>query len=758
MSKSYYQQFLEIVAKEPDQYHASLQLNEEEISKLINEIQMFDYSKPEQLMVLAAFIHFGQKTIGTHFADVFNPRETWKAKVLEKLRKKLSTENNLPYSRYERHNERIWRLNVYKGLSSHLDGFDSYLNQSSSLLYETEHFVPESVCYILDAIALLSPEVFTIICKESQNPLWSLRWYDRLHNINSNHILNINVYQGLPLSHQGILSAYLWNDCLKIVDKEDFLFTAKNLLRFHMMLPNSLSLPVLARVLSNLTTKRFSSLTRSDTRVNYEWQLENLLDLAAKEFETLPQVVKDEAVDFIAGFYNSSNGEPIWACLELAKRLKRSPDLKKTSRLLQQIIISKYPSYWETSGARTHYSLSEELTTKLITELAIAMITCYKETAFEFIKDYKDIPTLDDLNHLKDVHDYHGFFEARKLLFVHAFLASQLLRNYTKEKSLINEKWEGFFDFVLRLTMLQDETKDGGITKGIKRDLFTVTSSLLVDYGYHTFYDKWLCSISDPLDLLAVIKGNISFEKKMEIFKRIEKTIPYYLAALRDKEILDIGLAIYSLENFSLAAYLLSQLDYQSLSKEQVALWKRLISISFLNAAYVSENENAIISNMKAALKYSQQSINEHFDPYKKENVAVTVQLIGWLFDRGEASYSELFNAYNLIASHNWKGENDLMRPEDYYIRSLTLVRLLSVENSDPYHIEEMKNTIHKMSDIPGQQLTQVLLHLWYDSFTGKPIYDKNLIIEKQQEIREYKAWLPTALQKVFEEIVNESV
>ena len=46
MNKSYYQRFLEVVSKGTDQYYAPLRLSEEEISQLINEIQMMDYSKP----------------------------------------------------------------------------------------------------------------------------------------------------------------------------------------------------------------------------------------------------------------------------------------------------------------------------------------------------------------------------------------------------------------------------------------------------------------------------------------------------------------------------------------------------------------------------------------------------------------------------------------------------------------------------------------------------------------------------------------
>ena len=113
-------------------------------------------------------------------------------------------------------------------------------------------------------------------------------------------------------------------------------------------------------------------------------------------------------------------------------------------------------------------------------------------------------------------------------------------------------------------------------------------------------------------------------------------------------------------------------------------------------------------------------------------------------------------NAYNLVSLQPWKINHNLLQPEDYYVSSLILVRLLSNKgNTDSYYQEQMNMAMEKMEDIPGHQMTQSLIRGWYNHLTGKNMLQREIILENQQETLQ---WVPDALKTLFEEVVNEKL
>lgn len=761
LSRLFYQQFLRVISRKPDQLEFPIRLNQDEIACLLNEIKALDYSMSEDLNKVAAYLHFGQASGGEQFITAFDFDECWKTQVVSAIKKVLPTLSTLSGIGYESKEERGWRFDVYGELSNHVAGFDSYFSyQSSTLIYETERFLSEQTRFFLDAIALLSPEEFVLLCNKEKNPLWSLRWLARINNISSNIVLNEEIFTKFLLSDQGILSAYLWDKCLAMEDGE-FRFEAHKLLLFHSKLPKFFCLEILARVLSSLTTKRFSSLTRPERKKKYEQQLELLLDLGATQLLNLFPLTQEEVEQFASGFFNPSNKEPVWACLEIAKRIeeKSSVDEQKTIiQQLRQLVISRYPSYWEKKDSDRQYYFSEELTLKLVEEVALAMITNDRVTSFERLKDYNEIPSFEDLAYMRDTHEYSQLFRARELLWVHAYLAAQLLMNSSEQKEILYEKWEGFFKFILDFTII-DSAQNSLVSQSVKRAVFKTTGSLFSIYGYPDAYSKWLHCITDPLDYLSIIKGDISLEKQTQLFELMEQRLPYYQFVLKTQEILELGFEMYKVENFSLATALLREINEKNLRPEQASYWKRIISTAYLNIAFESADSYEQIQNLKIALKYSQINLTYRSDLYLKENQTVTAQIIGWLFDRDEATNSELLYAYRLISWQSWQMENGMLQQEDYYVSSLILVRLLSSTDSpNPIHSDNMKISIENMGDIPGHQLTQALLRAWYSSFTGNTILQKDFIIEHEQDFRLSKQWLPKPLQTLFEEINDGKV
>ncbi|KAA9013810.1 hypothetical protein [Niallia endozanthoxylica] len=760
MSETYYRQFLHIISRDTDQPGKIERLNKDEISKLVTFIKSLDYNESNNLVSLASFLHYGQMTGGEQFIDAFDVEQAWKLEVVSQLTEKLHSLSSHTGRAYERDKEREWRLQTYQELTNPVKGFDAYFTyQPSMLLFETERFLHELICYMLDSIALIDPKTFTNLCQKEQNPLWSLRWVQRLDNFTSDIILNKEVFEGLPIGHQGILSAYLWDQCLMKKEKE-CRETTNKLLLFHMQLPRSFFLSMVARILSNITNNHFSTLNHIEKIKKSERQLETLLTLAAKQFVNLPLLTEAEVNQFVDNFYNPVNQEVIWACLTLVKKVENDCTYEypiKNTRKIRQTIINSYPSYWKTKGNHTRYSFSEDLTINLVEELAIAINACYQEQSFDLLDQFKDIPDLFDLFYLRDAHEYGQLIESKRLLLVHAYLACQLLTIRGEQKEIPKEKWDGFFDFVLHFTEL-DSKEHSPMDQKIRTAVFTATGSLFAVYGYPDTFNKWLRLIHDPFDYLAIIKSGIELEKKDEIFALIENRFPLYVQLLRSKDLLELGYEIYSEKNFTLAAKILSHIQIKSFNADQMSYWKRLTSTAYLNAAFESKNISTQIQNLKAALQFSRQKVDHSYNPYMKENQAVTVQIIGWLFDRNEASYSELLNAYNLIALQPWKIESGALHSEDYYVSSLILVRLLSAsEKPEPYHLEQMEVAIERMSDLPGHQLTQELLRSWYALFTGKDM-ERTMIMMEQEKIKASKQWLPRALQTFFEEIINGDI
>lgn len=760
MSETYYRQFLHIISRDTDRPGKIERLNKDEISNLVAFIKSLDYNEPNNLVSLASFLHFGQMAGEEQFIDAFDVEQNWISEVVTQLTEKLHSLSSLTGRAYESDKEREWRLQTYQELTNPVKGFDAYFTyQPSMLLFETERFLHELICYMLDSIALLDPKTFTNLCQKEQNPLWSLRWVQRLDDFTSDIILDKEVFEGLPPGHQGILSAYLWDRCLMKEEKE-YKETTNKLLLFHMQLPRSFFLSKVARILSNITNDRFSTLNHIEKVKKSEQQLETLLTLAAKQFLNLPLLTEAEVNQFVDNFYNPVNREVVWACLKLVNKVENDCTYEypmKNTQKIQQTIINSYPSYWKTKGNHTRYSFSEDLTIKLVEELAIAIDACYQEQSFDLLNQFKDIPELFDLYYLRDAHEYGQLIESKRLLLVHAYLACQLFTIYGKQKDIPKEKWDGFFDFVLYFTTL-DSKEHSHLDQKIRTAVFNAIGSLSAVYGYPDTFNKWLGLIHDPFDYLAIIKSDIELEKKDELFALIENRFPLYVELLRSKDLLELGYEIYSEKNFTLAAKTLSQIQVKSFNSDQLSYWKRLTSTAYLNAAFESKDISAQIQNLKAALQFSRQKIDHSYDPYMKENQAVTVQILGWLFDRNEASYSELLNAYNLIALHPWKIESGALRAEDYYVSSLILVRLLTAsEKPEPYHLEQMEIAIERMTDLPGHQLTQELLRNWYAQFTGKDVVRTD-IMREQEKVEESKQWLPLVLQTFFEEIINGNI
>lgn len=755
LSRLFYEQFLHVISRKPDQFEFPIRLNKDEIVCLCNEIKALDYSMSEDLNKIAAYLHFGQASGGEQFITAFDFDECWKTQVVSAMKKVLPTLSPLSSIGYESKEEREWRFDVYRELSNHVAGFDSYFSyQSSTLIYETEGFLSEQTCFFLDAIALLNPEEFVLLCNGEKNPLWSLRWLARINNISSNIVLDEKIFTKFLLSNQGILSAYLWDKCLAM-EEHEFHIEAHKLLLFHSKFPKIFFLEILARVLSNITTKRFSSLTHLEGKKKYKQQLELLLDLGATQLLNLFPLTEEEVKQFASGFYNLSNKEPLWACLEIAKRIEEKSSVdeqKKTIQQLRQLVISRYPSYWEKKDSDCQYYFSEELTLKLVEELALAMVANDRVTSLEQLKYCESIPSLEDLYYMRDAHEYGQLFRARELLWVHAYLAAQLLINSSEQKEILTEKWEGFFKFILDFTII-DSAKNSLVFQSVKRAVFKTIGALFSIYGYPDAYSNWLNCITDPLDYLSIIKGDISLEKQTQLFELMEQKLPYYQFVLKPQEILELGYEMYNVENYPLATALLSEIDEKNLKPEQASYWKKIISTAYLNIAFESVDSCEQIQNLKIALKYSQIKLTCRSDLYLKENHIVAAQIIGWLFDRDEATNYELLDAYRLISCQSQQIENGMLQ-EDYYVRSLILVRLLSSTNSpNQIHSDNMKISIEKMGDIPGHQLTQALLRAWYSSFTDKTILQKDFIVEHEQDFRLLKQWLPKPLQTLLEEI-----
>lgn len=750
MNDEYYNMFLKAISRQSSQY-GKLKLTSAENRELIDTITK---SSPESdVYRIAAFLHYGQMTGGEEFIRQFQPDVKWKNTVLERMVSKLYSNDSQSNSPFESDYESKWRYETYQEMTTLIKGFDTYVTYNpQTLLFETERYLPEKAIFLLDAIALLDPNRFISICSEKNNPLWTLRWVKRIDG-QSRNPLTVATFEKFPEAHKGIMLAVLWEDTLQ---QDADIFQAKifELFSFLEQLNLGTSLPIVARILSRITNHRYSSLNSEQKNKMYEIKLDSILETTANWFTKITDLTPEQISLFVNCFYNPLNREVIWSCLELMKRVKKKGD-SDIVRLVEKEVMTQYPSYWLTKGHNRNYSFNDTLTLKLVEILAPVWLGYYKDQAFEQLDQIQDIPTVDDLQKLLDKSDYKQLFEARERLLVHAYLGIQIMKNgIHSNREQVQQAWEGFFNFFFRFSKLESDI-GANLSQAVKRAILKMMGSFFNQFGFPAKYKEWVTWLTDPEDITALIEGENPPQKE-ELLAIIKNRIPLYLAILRSNKLLDLAYQLYKLEEFQLATVILTQIDIKKMKPDLQAYWKRLTSTAFLNTAFSHNDGKRQIEYLRKAYEYSQWQIRGHFDRYEKENRLVSVQILGWLFDRGEISSAELANGYNLISLRDLKYLDN--RPEDYYVNALLLVRILSTGiEPQSFFQEQMDMAMDKMNDIPGHELTQALLKSWYLAVKGNELMEEDIqmMIKHKEDIHSSKEWLPLPLQVFFEEMTN---
>jgi hypothetical protein len=620
---------------------------------------------------------------------------------------------------------------------------DTLRDRTLDFILERELLEDQKTKNMLLFIFKYLPGEYAKVCNQSSNPVLLWPYFHQWKEEKS--LRNVEL---LSQGMRGYYVSYTWN-LIYDVDDESGLVLLLQTLRSEERWEMS------GRILENLFRSKYSTMYIHVSKKEKDsyWYDKTLHSL--KVWGMQEEWIQDTLADhFLRALTGRVNRESWLAAIHLIKELEGTEEglANKNAGNLTELILSHYPHFWKSNGGDGQYFGGKQ-SLELISELSFLFLRRTGQGAFKELSGSKEIPWPSVLWKKRNVHDYRGYLQNRKLALAHALLLVKLETAHFEGVGHISEHWPSTMSYITLVCREFVNKHSEEVESLLINELFTflgkLSASTTTDFIHLVKLIKYF-----PIPLPVVYLRNSynrDDESKVLVQSEAKRKIEKHLYAMRERQLLSLALTANELKDWELCLMVFRDTPILNGKNTEEHFYRIYVSaiISSWDLKNGLVDKKDLFQALDVLEKYSHKfrfRLNQHYFILRAYVVSV-------LYNLEEIQYTRLKNEFLMLEQQESQDTPEVFA----YIKSLVYLDVLDgAEKRQVDEIEYFEKLLTGAEKLEEVESTVRLMRIWLDRLSGKES-DSQVLASLKQTIKGEKDSYPRTLWPIIENIREEN-